>query len=65
MKRDGETLQAHAELEEVLAYWRGFDLDGKRLNLDQQCVEMREARAQTLEARKRLNELTKEWRGQR
>lgn len=54
--------QAEVTFDQAAEFWRGFDLDGRRTVLDQQCMEMREAKAQTSEARKRLNELTKEFR---
>lgn len=30
----------------VLEFWKGFDLDEKRVSLERQCVEMREVKFQ-------------------
>lgn len=47
---------------QILEYWRDFDLDGRRVSLDKQCLEMRELKTTSMTGRKRLNDLTKAFR---
>ena len=42
----------------VLEFWKSFDFDKKRDVLDKQCVEMREAKTNSINGRKRLNAIT-------
>ncbi|CAM9144023.1 unnamed protein product, partial [Phaeothamnion confervicola] len=46
----------------VLEFWRAFDLDGRRLELDKQGLEMQDAKDASAAARKRLAEFTKDFR---
>ncbi|CAM9566643.1 unnamed protein product, partial [Choristocarpus tenellus] len=46
----------------VLEFWKSFDLDGRRLQLDKQGLEMQDAKENSLRRRKRLAELTKDFR---
>ncbi|CAN0329030.1 unnamed protein product, partial [Discosporangium mesarthrocarpum] len=46
----------------VLEFWKGFDLDDRRLRLDKQGLELQDAKEVSLRRRKRLAELTKEFR---
>lgn len=46
----------------ILEIWREFDLDGKRLTLDKNCVEMKELKTASITGRKRLNDATKSFR---
>eukprot|EP00607_Mallomonas_marina_P007130 CAMPEP_0182438910 /NCGR_PEP_ID=MMETSP1167-20130531/86099_1 /TAXON_ID=2988 /ORGANISM="Mallomonas Sp, Strain CCMP3275" /LENGTH=775 /DNA_ID=CAMNT_0024632461 /DNA_START=161 /DNA_END=2488 /DNA_ORIENTATION=+ len=46
----------------ALEFWKEFDLDGKRLALDKQCLEMREFKSTSVSGRKRLNDITKSFR---
>ena len=46
----------------MLAFWAKFDLDSRRLALDKQGLEMHDARDASAKARKRLAEVTKEFR---
>ena len=43
----------------VLEFWKEFDLDARRLTLDQNCVDMREMKTSSINGRKRLNDSTK------
>lgn len=52
-------MDENSDLQKVLQYWREFDLDSKRLMLDKQCLEMRDAKTQSINGRKRLNDITK------
>ena len=45
-----------------LEWWKDFDLDTNRLNLDKSCVEMREMKTASINGRKKLNEATKVFR---
>lgn len=36
---------ASNEVQVAAEFWREFDIDGKRLSLDKQCVEMKELKA--------------------
>jgi homeobox protein cut-like len=47
---------------QILEYWRDFDLEGRRISLDKQCMEMREMKTTSMNGRKHLNELTKTFR---
>lgn len=47
----------------VLDFWKNFDLDARRLSLDQSCVDMREMKTSSINGRKRLNDATKSFRG--
>lgn len=47
---------------QILEFWRDFDLDGRRVSLDKQCMEMREMKTTSMTGRKHLNELTKTFR---
>jgi homeobox protein cut-like len=47
----------------VLEFWKEFDLDTRRLTLDQNCVDMREMKTSSINGRKRLNDATKIFRG--
>jgi homeobox protein cut-like len=47
----------------VLEFWKEFDLDTRRLTLDQNCVDMREMKTSSINGRKRLNDATKVFRG--
>lgn len=47
----------------VLEFWKNFDLDARRLSLDQSCVDMREMKTSSISGRKRLNDATKSFRG--
>ena len=47
---------------QILEFWRDFDLESKRGPLDKQCVEMREMKTTSMNGRKHLNELTKTFR---
>ena len=46
----------------VLEFWKEFDLDTRRLTLDQNCVDMREMKTSSINGRKRLNDATKNFR---
>lgn len=46
----------------VLEFWKVFDLDARRLTLDQTCVDMREMKTSSISGRKRLNDATKSFR---
>lgn len=52
-------MEDNNDLQKVLQYWREFDLDSKRLMLDKQCIEMRDSKTQSINGRKRLNDVTK------
>eukprot|EP01041_Mallomonas_annulata_P004617 gene4617-9172_t len=54
--------QPGSDLGKILDFWREFDLDGKRLTLDKQCLEMREFKSNSVNGRKRLNDITKAFR---
>ena len=41
----------------VLEFWKEFDLDTRRLTLDQNCVDMREMKTSSINGRKRLNDV--------
>lgn len=45
---------------ETLEFWKEFDLEGKRVILDNNCVEMRELKEASVE--KRLIEISKKFR---
>lgn len=49
---------ATAELE----LWRNFNLEQRKVSLDQSCVEMREAKTASITGRRRLNDITKAFR---
>ena len=46
----------------VLEFWKVFDLDARRITLDQNCVDMREMKTSSISGRKRLNDATKSFR---
>src|SRR5689334_22258944 len=46
----------------IIAFWKQFDLDGKRTSWDKTCTEMREQKTASIVGRKRLNDLTKAFR---
>lgn len=46
----------------VLEFWKDFDLDTRRVTLDQNCVDMREMKTSSINGRKRLNDATKTFR---
>ena len=47
----------------VLDFWKNFDLDARRISLDQNCIDMREMKTSSINGRKRLNDATKSFRG--
>jgi hypothetical protein len=51
-----------AEATQHLDFWRDFDMDNRRLSLDKACIEMKEMKSNSINARKRLNESTKAFR---
>jgi homeobox protein cut-like len=46
----------------VLEFWKEFDLENKKSELEQQCVEMKDQKTASITGRKKLNELTKAFR---
>lgn len=52
-----------AEATQSLDFWRDFDMDNRRLALDKACIEMKEMKTNSINARKRLNGITKNFRG--
>lgn len=46
----------------ALEFWKEFDLDAKKHQLDQQCAEMKDQKAASISGRKKLNEMTKTFR---
>ena len=57
-----DALHETIDVNGVIEFWRSFDLDGNRQVLDKQVLEMREAKANSLNGRKRLNAITKTFR---
>ncbi|CAM9924516.1 unnamed protein product, partial [Ectocarpus sp. 6 AP-2014] len=53
---------AQAHMKVVLTFWKEFNLDGRRLQLDKQGLELQDAKDASLVRRKNLAELTKEFR---
>eukprot|EP00752_Nemacystus_decipiens_P018208 g16337.t1 len=56
------TTSAQAHMKVVLNFWKEFNLDGRRLQLDKQGLELQDAKDASLVRRKHLAELTKEFR---
>eukprot|EP00903_Cladosiphon_okamuranus_P005839 g5780.t1 len=56
------TTSAQAHMKVVLNFWKEFNLDGRRLQLDKQGLELQDAKDASLTRRKHLAELTKEFR---
>ncbi|CAM9605519.1 unnamed protein product [Hapterophycus canaliculatus] len=56
------TASAQAHMKVVLNFWKEFNLDGRRLQLDKQGLELQDAKDASLARRKSLAELTKEFR---
>jgi homeobox protein cut-like len=46
----------------VLDYWKNFDLERRKVNLDKTCMEMREMKTASINGRKGLNNVTKTFR---
>eukprot|EP01038_Epipyxis_sp_PR26KG_P006821 gene6821-9339_t len=49
-------------VEAALEYWKTFDIENKKSQLEKTCTEMREMKTASIVGRKRLNEITKSFR---
>lgn len=50
------------EVKKASAFWAGFDLDGRRLELDARALEVADGKEAALEGKKQLSKLTSEFR---
>jgi hypothetical protein len=51
-----------SDVNRAIESWKSFNLDDKRIILDKQCSEIKEAKSASISGRKRLNEVTKVFR---
>jgi len=52
-----------SDVQEIVELWKQFNIEEKRVQLDKNCVEMREMKNLSIAGRKRLNDITKAFRG--
>ena len=54
---------SRSDVQEIVELWKQFDIEDKKVQLDKNCVEMREMKNLSIAGRKRLNDITKAFRG--